>query len=429
MAKVKLISVFNHRYDKNIDVLKRIYKLTFSKVQFLVPFYDGNDPEVISVTHNVSYNFQGFFWEGLEKYYDDDVDYYLFLADDAILNPNFSEGNIAQILMPKGELAYISGIYKLNKPYGIEWAHAGFSNLSTAYIAKNFAELIPSRNIMLQKMQSYFGEYDESIDPQFCEIRVPIEEGIKRRRRNVFNSTKRMDNKIRYPLAYGWSDIVIVHKSILKEFTRLCGMFAAMHMFCEIAIPTGLVYICAPDKISTLPKVRASHGLKQRVLWGKDREAIVEKYQGNLNALIEDFSDNCILIHPIKLSQWKTDKKNNGGINVKIKTAKEISAMIRQSIVDWHQEASERDENYQIVTDEIRRIRALNVHRDDLDEVIAELVKTNSEMWHEEDKVRSMKDDVVLRAIRNINPLNQHRNDLIEEIDEIFLAYVNKEEN
>ena len=60
-------------------------------------------------------------------------------------------------------------------------------------------------------------------------------------------------------------------------------------------------------------------------------------------------------------------------------------------------------------------------HRDDLYQVIKELVITNTEMWHEEDKVRSHRDEVVLKAIRNINPLNQHRNDLIEEIDEIML--------
>lgn len=107
-------------------------------------------------------------------------------------------------------------------------------------------------------------------------------------------------------------------------------------------------------------------------------------------------------------------------------TAEEIVELIKETIVKWHKEESERGADYIIVTDEIRRIRPLNEHRDDIEQVIAELVNTNAEMWHEEDKVRSMKDDVVLKAIRNINPLNQHRNDLIEEIDEIFLAISQK---
>lgn len=100
--------------------------------------------------------------------------------------------------------------------------------------------------------------------------------------------------------------------------------------------------------------------------------------------------------------------------------------MIQSEIVEWHIKNRNRLPDYVIVTDEIRKIRPLNVHRSDLEQVIKELVIINTEMWHEEDKVRSDNDAVVLKAIRNINPLNQHRNDLIEEIDEIVLDNVTK---
>ena len=103
-----------------------------------------------------------------------------------------------------------------------------------------------------------------------------------------------------------------------------------------------------------------------------------------------------------------------------------ILQLIQNTITEWHDCNQCRPSDYVIVTDEIRRIRSLNEHRDDLEQVVRELVITNTEMWHEEDKVRSKKDDVVLKAIRNINPLNQHRNDLIEEIDEIILDKVSK---
>ncbi len=106
---------------------------------------------------------------------------------------------------------------------------------------------------------------------------------------------------------------------------------------------------------------------------------------------------------------------------MKDKDMKHIVELIQETIRAWHQEAETRPEDYIVVTDEIRRIRPLNEHREDLEKVIRELVLTNTEMWHEEDKVRSMDDEVVLKAIRNINPLNQHRNDLIEEIDEIVI--------
>ncbi len=102
-------------------------------------------------------------------------------------------------------------------------------------------------------------------------------------------------------------------------------------------------------------------------------------------------------------------------------TTGQIILLIKETIIDWHDQSKGRSPDHVIVTDEIRRIRPLNEHRNDMYQVIKELVITNTEMWHEEDKVRSLQDEVVLKAIRNINPLNQHRNDLIEEIDEIML--------
>lgn len=98
-----------------------------------------------------------------------------------------------------------------------------------------------------------------------------------------------------------------------------------------------------------------------------------------------------------------------------------ILSLIQTTIADWHMQNEHRDPDESIVTEEIQRIKPFHEHRDNICQVIRELVITNTEIWHEEDKVRSMQDDVVLKAIRNINPLNQHRNDLIEEIDEIMI--------
>lgn len=103
--------------------------------------------------------------------------------------------------------------------------------------------------------------------------------------------------------------------------------------------------------------------------------------------------------------------------------ASEILNIISNEIEEWHRSAANRSNDYIIVNDNMRRIRPLNEHRDDMVPVVKELINTNCEMWHEEDKVRSQNDQTVLKAIRNLNPLNQHRNDLIEEIDEIMIDH------
>jgi len=57
--KAALILIYNHRYDKNIEILEKIYSKRFSVIFHLVPFYDGNRDNVIPVYEN-SYYFEGY---------------------------------------------------------------------------------------------------------------------------------------------------------------------------------------------------------------------------------------------------------------------------------------------------------------------------------------------------------------------------------
>ena len=101
-------------------------------------------------------------------------------------------------------------------------------------------------------------------------------------------------------------------------------------------------------------------------------------------------------------------------------TAEEIARLIQKTIADWHAENENRPVDYPVLTDEIKRIRPMGEHRENLTEVVADLALTNIEIWHQEDIARTNLDKNVVMAKRNIDPLNQHRNDLMEEIDEII---------
>ena len=104
-------------------------------------------------------------------------------------------------------------------------------------------------------------------------------------------------------------------------------------------------------------------------------------------------------------------------------TADDVVLLIQKTIAVWHVENEKRPQDYEVLTDEIRRIRPMNEHREDLKAVVKDLALTNIEIWHQEDIARLKDDALVIRAKRNIDPLNQHRNDLMEEIDEIFLEH------
>ncbi len=58
MSKIALVIIYNHQYNKNIDILERIYKGRFSHIYHLIPFYQGDKENVIPV-YDASLYFQG----------------------------------------------------------------------------------------------------------------------------------------------------------------------------------------------------------------------------------------------------------------------------------------------------------------------------------------------------------------------------------
>ncbi len=62
--------------------------------------------------------------------------------------------------------------------------------------------------------------------------------------------------------------------------------------------------------------------------------------------------------------------------------ASEILNIISKEIEEWHRCAANRPDDYIIVNDNMRRIRPLNEHRDDMVPVVKELINTNCEMCY-----------------------------------------------
>ena len=58
-TKIALLVIYNHRYDKNILRIEQIYEGRFSHIYHVVPFYDGNKENVITVFDS-SFQFQGY---------------------------------------------------------------------------------------------------------------------------------------------------------------------------------------------------------------------------------------------------------------------------------------------------------------------------------------------------------------------------------
>jgi hypothetical protein len=91
---VILVVIYNHKYDKNIDIVENLYCKRFSTIYHIVPFYTGDKPNVIPVYENSIY-FEGYIAQAYSHFFHPEAAHYFFVADDMILNPNINETNYA----------------------------------------------------------------------------------------------------------------------------------------------------------------------------------------------------------------------------------------------------------------------------------------------------------------------------------------------
>ena len=106
---------------------------------------------------------------------------------------------------------------------------------------------------------------------------------------------------IPYPMARGMSDIFCIDKKSLFEFSRLCGIFSAMNLFVEIAIPTAVVLMFRRDEVIFFPDEGISF------LWNEERTKLEDFYNHDFNRLYKEWDSSKFFVHPIKLSRWKVE--------------------------------------------------------------------------------------------------------------------------
>jgi hypothetical protein len=310
MAKPCLIIIFNHRYDKNIPVLRQLYSPRFSHIYFLVPFYDGNDPSVIPV-YESSFYFQSFFAQGFNRFFREEHSHYIFAGDDCLLNPVINEDNyLAQTGLPE-DADFIPGFIQFHTLKDGGWWHTKkavdfFKNRGGAEVQRE----LPSK--------------DEAIT-RFRRHGVEIQPLTKR---NIFGN-KKINNlswwqswlykqfylrikwkpywkngriELPYPAVGSYSDMFIVHKDSVRDFCRYCGILASVGLFVEIAIPTAL--LLSSKKIVQEKDLK----LRGKALWSVTEVEEVEKtFNRSLRSLVTGFPADQLYFHPVKLSKWTND--------------------------------------------------------------------------------------------------------------------------
>ena len=307
MNKVALIIIYNHQYNKNIDVLENIYSKRFSNIYHLVPFYYGEKQNVIPV-YECSYYFQGYISQGLKSFYDEAFKHYFFIADDLILNPIINENNYAEHLKLNLNTCFIPGFIPLHDNKKL-WARLGdayrWSINVSGVEAKN---QLPDYEIALSK----FKKFDLTLKPlRFNQIwKTP--NSIKDFGRMILKDKYYFfrylwsmffiaDYPLSYPMLGSYSDIFVVSSDAIKQFCHYCGVFAATKLFVEIALPTSMVF--SANEIVQEKDIE----LQGKALWTKEQLRELEIFGSSLNQLFRAFPRTYLYLHPVKLSKWNTE--------------------------------------------------------------------------------------------------------------------------
>lgn len=310
MAKACLIIVFNHRYDKNLPSLRKIYSPRFSHIYFLVPFYNGNDQDVIPV-YESSHFFQSYFAQGYHRFYREDFTHYIFTGDDCILNPAINEHNFLEQTGLAPQTDFLPGFIRLHTITGYPWWHAHkgidfFTNRKGAEIKKE----LPSREEAVERFSHHGIEVQPLTSGNIFGTRTPP--GKKWWQYWLFKQyhllykwrAYKKNGKIElpYPVAGSYSDIFIITKENIFDFCRYCGIMAATGLFVELAVPTAL--LLASKRIAEEKDLK----LKGTPLWSAaEVEEVENKYNKSVASLMSGFPAGQLYYHPVKLSKWNID--------------------------------------------------------------------------------------------------------------------------
>lgn len=312
-----LVIIYNHNYEKNISVLNRIYSHRFSKIVHIMPFYRGDDPNVIGVYDN-SFQFNGYIAQATEKLYANGSSRYFFIGDDVCLNPKINEHNLCEWLKLDQADSFINDIRLFRDSDVTSWNFGRLTYVNLASMTQDGSSegwrFLPpiekARTTFKEKGFDWTNGAHEAyyrILKRFVKIGPVCPCNPRFTRKAVFLHKlfswlqRNYPGKCLYPAAWGYSDVLVVPRTQLLDFGFMNGVFASLRTFVEVAIPTSL--ILTSKRIKTTQDIGLHSEMGNGTL--AERKNMIESYGGDYEKMIAGFPEDYIFVHPIKLSQWR----------------------------------------------------------------------------------------------------------------------------
>ena len=308
-------------YEKNINIIKNIYKNRFDIVRILMPFYYGNDSDVIGVYGN-SFIFHQFIAQASSKLNELQCDDYLIIGDDLLLNPEINQWNVHEMMnIP-------DGAFYIDKAENVSDCEFNRPVLEASRFSPHYPGLdssanrcVPSYDEALERLKSKELISRTTLSrwkPFYQEFKKPVFKDLyanyKIFKSRVWHFLKVIQYKLKpvkmpYPYIFGYSDILLVPKDKLISWSRYLEVFATWNMFVEMAIPTA---------IHLLPNAVVSHAdnhtLKTGNVWYPQNPQHFNKISGIIDTLLQssqsiddlgrNYPKDYLYLHPVKLSRY-----------------------------------------------------------------------------------------------------------------------------
>lgn len=298
-----LVIVFNYRHDENLDKLERIYQNRFPARNYLIPFYDGDRPLTIPV-YISSHNFQGYFAEAYDRLDNGQFTHFILCADDLLLHPGLNSANIIDQLKLDDDSGYIKSFSDIEGGVACTWPHAlpalaAYSHVCYKHDLSQWQELLPSPEDAARLMERHGLPWrplnGQSLAGYFKTTRRCCADAFAE---SILREIETAGQWYPYPFAWTYADFAIVPAKYFKTFCYYCGVFAAMEVFVEIALPTALLFSC-PKIVTETTRWKGTE------IWeAQELAKLREQHHNEIGRLMAGFGPNQLYIHPIKLSQW-----------------------------------------------------------------------------------------------------------------------------
>lgn len=300
--KMALVIIYNHKFERNIDKVEKVYSNRFKYIFHLMPFYEGNKSNVIPV-YESSYYFQGYIAQGYRDFYNEEFERYLFLGDDVLLNPEINEDNLDEYFKTNIETCFVPHAYAFGRNMG-NWnrnkdalAFRYYENSDSKYGGVEAISELPSSNDAKSKLEQQGFKVESLLFEQlYGKLTLKNLKGWSNIYRKIIHTIKNRTYALQYPLIGSYSDIFVLNRKSIPKFSHYCGVFAACDLHVEIAIPTAIAL--ASDKIAM------EEDWKGLTMWNDAETKWLEKFNYSLDSLYSEFPKNTLYIHPIKLSKW-----------------------------------------------------------------------------------------------------------------------------